>query len=154
MRRLLVTFAVSAMLVAACSSSSSSDETAAAAVTKESFCAGVAAVMGESDLPEPSPDLSKEEVDKAIAEIDKSVAAVQGGVELGAITADQLNILNGMAAMFKASYTDPGIMDGTSMPTPQDLGLTDEQYKLIFSADGIEKIDAVGSSMQDYCKSE
>ena len=155
MRRLVIALAASALVVTACSSSGSTEETAAAgAVTKESFCAGVEALMGDTDLPDPSPDLSQAQVDEVVTEIDSALAAVKGGVELGAITAEQFDLVNGLGAVIKATYLNPGLTEGSAIPTPEEMGLTPEQYELMISPESSEKIDALGSTMQDYCKAE
>ena len=155
MRRLVIALAASALLVTACSSSGSTEEAAAAgAVTKESFCAGAEALMGDNDLPDPSPDLSQAQVDEVVTEIDSALAAVKGGVELGAITAEQFDLVNGLGAVIKATYLNPGLTEGSAIPTPEEMGLTPEQYELMISPESSEKIDALGSTMQDYCKAE
>ena len=171
MRRLVIALAASALLVTACSSSGSTEEAAAdgvvetaaasaeetaaaGAATKESFCAGVEALMGDTDLPDPGPDLSQAQIDEVVTKIDSALAAVKGGVELGAITSEELDFVNGLGAVIKATYLNPGLTEGSAIPTPEDLGLTPEQYELMLSAEGSEKIDAIGSSMQDYCKAE
>lgn len=163
MRRLVIALAASALVVTACSSSGSTEETAAAgavetaaagAVTKESFCAGAGALMGDTDLPDPSPDLSQAQVDEVVTEIDSALAAVKGGVELGAITTEQFDLVNGLGAVIKATYLNPGLTEGSAIPTPEEMGLTPEQYELMISPESSEKIDALGSAMQDYCKAE
>ena len=155
MRRLVIALAASALVVTACSSSGSTEERAAAGeVTKEAFCAGVEALLGDTNLPDPSPDLSQAQVDEVVTEIDSALAAVKGGVELGAITAEQFDLVNGLGAVIKATYLNPGLTEGSAIPTPEEMGLTPEQYELMISPESSEKIDALGSTMQDYCKAE
>jgi hypothetical protein len=139
-----------AALLAACSSSG--DDASTAAVEPNTYCQEIAPLWDSEVLPNIGAQMSGAERATTVTTLQAAITALPQGVELGALTAEQSDVMVRTLPIFVALYENPDLIEAGPDAAAEAIGMPPEELASLNSSansdiasDGIESLVA-------YCK--
>ncbi len=145
--RVSLAFAV-VLLIAGCSSGDDPN-TAADSVTPLDYCAQLAPLWDKDAIANYDEPMSGAERATAVDSLQAAIGALPQGIGLGALTQDQVELLQTGFAVIIALYEDPALADGDPAAAAEAAGLTAEEFEQLSASPEAEgAVDALYS----YCQ--
>lgn len=117
------------------------------------YCDAVAAAWDSTAIPNYDDDLSGAERDAAIGSMKTAIETLPQGVDLGAITQEQADLMVQVLPVYLALYEDPSLAGQDQAAAAEAVGLSAEEFESLNSPENNALAQAAVSSLTSYCQS-
>ena len=117
------------------------------------YCNAIAPAWDSSAIPNYDDDLSGAERDTAITSMKTAIETLPQGVDLGAITQEQVDLMVRVLPVYLALYEDPSLADQDQMNVAEAAGLSAEEFASLNSPENNALAEAAVASLTTYCES-